>query len=73
MARQETTTPKRGARVASKTIKNGRLVQKNGTTGNGSTSAGRAKPVREMTLEELSLRAYKLTYKRLHGSKKTKK
>ncbi|MGH9942273.1 MAG: hypothetical protein ACRD9R_07945 [Pyrinomonadaceae bacterium] len=32
----------------------------------------RAKPLREMTLEELSLRAYKMTYEQLHGSKSKK-
>jgi len=64
MASENITTPKRSARAGSK------ITKKDGTTSNGSQ---RAKPTSEMTLEELSLRAYKMTYERLHGSKKTKK
>ncbi len=73
MASQNITTPKRSTRAAGKTnTKAARAVQQNGAIRNGSTRA-EAKPTSEMTLEELSLRAYKMTYERLHGSKKTKK
>ena len=73
MAKQNTATSKRSARLADRTaIKNGRFETKNGASSNGGTRAD-AKPASEMTLEELSLRAYKMTYERLHGSKKTKK
>ena len=71
MASQNNTTPKRSGRATDKTTtKAARSVQKNGTISNGSK---RAKSISEMTLDELSLRAYKMTYKRLHGSKNTKK
>ena len=69
MASQNTTTSKRSTRTA------GKITKKDGATGNGNTraDAGRTKTRSDMTLEELSLRAYKMTYKRLHGSKNTKK
>lgn len=74
MAKQTNATPKRSTRLADKTtVKGGRLKTKDGAISNGGGGAGRAKPLSEMTLEELSLRAYKMTYERLHGSKKTKK
>jgi histidine ammonia-lyase len=78
MASQMTDTPKRATRAASKTAtKAARPARKETKTlTNGSKRASttaRQKPLREMTLEELSLRAYKMTYERLHGSKKTKK
>ena len=44
----------------------------NTTSSNGSKRKKR-KTLKEMTLEELSLRAYKMTYERLHGSKSKKK
>ncbi len=74
MASQNIITPKRSTRAAGKTNpKTARAtVQQKDANGNGSKSAD-AKPASEMTLEELSLRAYKMTYERLHGSKKTKK
>lgn len=79
MASQTTTAPKRATRAASKTTmtKTARTARKESetpTNGNKRTkSESRAKPLREMTLEELSLRAYKMTYDQLHGSKKKKK
>lgn len=76
MTSQTTTTPKRATRATTKT-KAGRATRHkddaaatNGTTG---ATPARRKPLREMTLEELSLRAYKMTYEQLHGSKKKKK
>lgn len=51
--------------------------QKNVASANGNkadaSSKARKKPTSEMTLEELSLRAYKMTYERLHGSKTKRK
>ncbi len=79
MASQTTsTTPKRATRAAGKTkTKTARPARKKSetpTNGNKRAKGGsRAKPLREMTLEELSLRAYKMTYDQLHGSKKKKK
>jgi hypothetical protein len=77
MASQNITTPKRSARATGKTTtKAASAAQRKGADGNGgkTADAGRVKnPRSEMTLEELSLRAYKMTYKRLHGSKNTKK
>jgi hypothetical protein len=69
MASQTTSAPKpptKGARAAQ---------NRSATSTNGDKHAPRAqaKPTSEMTLEELSLRAYKMTYERLHGSKKKKK
>ncbi len=70
MASRTTTTPKHATKTA-------RMAQKNDAAStNGdkkSATRSRPKPTSEMTLEELSLRAYKMTYERLHGSKKTKK
>ncbi len=69
MASQSTTTTKRATqKTATKAAPPAR--KKTETSANGSK---RAKPLREMPLEELSLRAYKMTYERLHGSKKKKK
>jgi hypothetical protein len=79
MASQITDTPKRAKRAASKiatkAARPARKETKTLTNGSkrASTTTARQKPLREMTLEELSLRAYKMTYERLHGSKKTKK
>ena len=79
MASQITPAPEQATRKrATKTTpKNARTARKNGTAainGDGSaTTRARPKLISEMTLEELSLRAYKMTYERLHGSKKTKK
>lgn len=70
------TTPKRNGQATNKTkIKGEVLARSNGAATNGSkgASASRTKASRSMTLDELSLRAYKMTYKRLHGSKKTQK
>lgn len=51
--------------------------QKNAASANGNkadtSSKARTKPTSEMTLEELSLRAYKMTYEQLHGNKSKKK
>ncbi len=65
MASQTTTAPKR----ASTAQKNGAAA----TNGNKRATRSQRKPTSEMTLEELSLRAYKMTYEQLHGSKKKKK
>jgi len=78
MASQTTTPPKRATRVAGKTMtKTARPARKESeskTNGNKrAKSEPRTKHLREMTLEELSLRAYKMTYDQLHGSKKKKK
>lgn len=75
MASQTTTTPKRATRATAQT-KTGRATRRNGhaaTNGDAQATPARRKPLREMTLEELSLRAYKMTYEQLHGSKKKKK
>ncbi len=76
MSSQSNATPKSAARATSKTTtkaatptrKTGAMIGKSTKTG-----AARVKRPRDMTLEELSLRAYKMTYKQLHGSKKKKK
>ncbi len=78
MANQTTTAPKRAARAARKTTtKTAHPARKESATpangSKGTEGSSRAKPLREMTLEELSLRAYKMTYDQLHGSKKKKK
>lgn len=78
MASQSTTPPKRATRAGGKTMtKTARPARKEGTApADGNKRAegeAREKPLREMTLEELSLRAYKMTYDQLHGSKKKKK
>ena len=77
MASQTTTTRKRAARTATKTAaKAARPKQKTTEAASNSSepaNGSRRKPLREMTLEELSLRAYKMTYERLHGSKSKKK
>lgn len=78
MASQTTTTPKRATRAAAKTTASSarpaRKESETPTNGNKRAKSGsRAKPLREMTLEELSLRAYKMTYDQLHGNKKKKK
>ena len=77
MASQPTTTTKRAPRkTAATTALPARPKADPAPTAstNGDTPARttRRKPLREMTLEELSLRAYKMTYERLHGSKKKK-
>lgn len=75
MASQPGTAPKRTVQTKSKT-KTARPARKNGsaaTSKSKKASPTRRKPLREMTLEELSLRAYKMTYEQLHGSKKKKK
>jgi len=77
MASQTTTTPKRATRATTET-KAGRATRRkdDAAATNGSASGAtpaRRKPLRQMTLEELSLRAYKMTYEQLHGSKKKKK
>ncbi len=75
MASQTITTPKRATRATAET-KAGRATRRNGnaaTNGDAQPTPARRKPLREMTLEELSLRAYKMTYEQLHGSKKKKK
>jgi hypothetical protein len=69
MASQTISAPKpptKGARAA-------RNRSATSTNGDKHASRSQTKPTSEMTLEELSLRAYKMTYERLHGSKKTKK
>ncbi len=78
MASQTATTPKRISRAqATAETKTGRATRhKDGAATNGNTgeaTPARRKPLREMTLEELSLRAYKMTYEQLHGSKKKKR
>lgn len=77
MASQTTTTPKRATRTrATAQTKAGSATRRNGnaaTNGDAQPTPARRKPLREMTLEELSLRAYKMTYEQLHGSKKKKK
>ncbi len=75
MASQITTSPKHATRAMAET-KAGRATRRNGnaaTNGDAQATPARRKPLREMTLEELSLRAYKMTYEQLHGSKKKKK
>lgn len=75
MGSQTITTPKRATRATAQT-KAGRATRRNGngaTNGDAQPTPARRKPLREMTLEELSLRAYKMTYEQLHGSKKKKK
>lgn len=75
MASQTITAPKRATKTTAET-KAGRATRRNGTAAsNDDAQATPAlpKPLREMTLEELSLRAYKMTYEQLHGSKKKKK
>ncbi len=72
MASQTLAAPKRTATKT--TTKPARTAQKKSTAStNGDKSTARTKPTSEMTLEELSLRAYKMTYEQLHGSKKKKK
>ncbi|MDQ3258359.1 MAG: hypothetical protein M3R15_31490 [Acidobacteriota bacterium] len=78
MASQTTTAPKRTTpkRKAKTTTKTAHAAQKNdaaAANGDQSATRSRPKPTSEMTLEELSLRAYKMTYEQLHGSKKKKK
>ncbi len=77
MASQTIITPKRTTQAATKT-KARRATRQKGeaaaaTNGSAQPTPARRKPLREMTLEELSLRAYKMTYEQLHGSKKKKK
>jgi hypothetical protein len=75
MGSQTITTPKRATRATAQT-KAGRATRRNGnaaSNGDAQPTPARRKPLREMTLEELSLRAYKMTYEQLHGSKKKKK
>ena len=78
MASQPTTTTKRAPhKAAAKITRPVRPKSESAptepTNGDTPTRTTRRKPLREMTLEELSLRAYKMTYERLHGSKKKKK
>lgn len=78
MAIQALTAPKRIATTKATATKTARPAQGKKTTAasaNGNSTAAsrpRTKPTSEMTLEELSLRAYKMTYDRLHGSKSKK-
>ncbi len=75
MASQTITAPKRATKPKHKATANA-AGKKSAAATNGKTEGAtpaRRKPIREMTLEELSLRAYKMTYERLHGSKKKKK
>jgi len=71
MASQTITAPKRATKPTTKPARPAQ--KKSAAAANGDKRATRTKPTSEMTLEELSLRAYKMTYERLHGSKKTKK
>jgi hypothetical protein len=71
MASQTITAPKRATKPTPKAAR--AAGKKSGASTNGKASASRTKPTSEMTLEELSLRAYKMTYEQLHGSKKKKK
>lgn len=75
MAKKNNTTLKRSARADTKV---GCLARKDDMVSNSSQhsdSKGHTitKMRGNMTLEELSLRAYKMTYERLHESKKTRK
>jgi hypothetical protein len=72
MASQTNTAPKRATKPPTKGARTA-ARNKSTTSTNGDRSATRTKPTSEMTLEELSLRAYKMTYERLHGSKTKKK
>jgi len=74
MASQTITTPKRATKPTAKGAR-AATGKKSATSANGSKRPARsqAKATSEMTLEELSLRAYKMTYEQLHGSKKKKK
>ena len=74
MASQTTTTASK--RATKPTTKGTRAAQKSSATstnGDKRVARSQAKPTSEMTLEELSLRAYKMTYERLHGSKQKQK
>ena len=77
MASQTLAAPKRtmSKRATKPTTKaTGAAGKKSTASTNGNAGArSRTKPTSEMTLEELSLRAYKMTYERLHGSKKKQK
>ncbi len=74
MASQTITAPKRATKPTPKATRGAAKKSPVAMNGDKRTScAGRIKPTSEMTLDELSLRAYKMTYKRLHGRKKKKK
>jgi hypothetical protein len=73
MASQTITAPKRATKATTKDAHADGRKSAPSTNGDKRTTRSPAKPTREMTLEELSLRAYKMTYERLHGSKTKKK
>lgn len=65
--------PERTTKTTTKTARPAQKKTAASTNGDKrATSSSRAKPTSEMTLEELSLRAYKMTYEQLHGSKSKK-
>jgi Tfp pilus assembly PilM family ATPase len=71
MASQTLAAPKQATKPTTKVARSAQ--KKSAVITNGHQRATRTKPTSEMTLEELSLRAYKMTYERLHGSKKKQK
>ncbi len=73
MASQTLAAPKRATKPTTKAARAAEKKSAASTNGSAQPTPARRKPLREMTLEELSLRAYKMTYERLHGSKKKKK